>query len=217
MSGNVHPNPGPIFPCSVCAGNVTWGDKSVQCCTCSKWIHLRCSQHSLSKFRTLGSSHSWSFPPAPSPLPGLLRHVYFYCAIWPLSANPALPPHPCLQTSYSPFPHFMSFSPFASLAPLFSPGCPSTPPTSTPPDSLRVLQWNAGGLRARSAELLHFRPIPLTLTVSRNPILTHLPLFGFLNFLLCVLIAPTPGLAFSLLMPSMLAAASSFLSSRAFL
>ena len=24
MSGNVHPNPGPIFSCSVCAGNVTW-------------------------------------------------------------------------------------------------------------------------------------------------------------------------------------------------
>ena len=24
MSGNVHPNPGIIFPCSVCAGNVTW-------------------------------------------------------------------------------------------------------------------------------------------------------------------------------------------------
>ena len=24
MSGNVHPNPGLIFPCSVCAGNVTW-------------------------------------------------------------------------------------------------------------------------------------------------------------------------------------------------
>ena len=27
---------------------------------------------------------------------------------------------------------------------------------SHPPDSLRVLQWNAGGLRARSTELLHF-------------------------------------------------------------
>ena len=40
MSGNVHPNPGPIFSCSVCAGNVTWRDKSVQCCTCSKWVHL---------------------------------------------------------------------------------------------------------------------------------------------------------------------------------
>ena len=34
---------------------------------------------------------------------------------------------------------------------------PSTPPTSSPlPDSLRVLQWNAGGLRARSIKLLHF-------------------------------------------------------------
>ena len=62
MSGNVHPNPGPIFLCSVCVGNVTWRGKSVQCCTCSKWVHLRCSQLSLSKFRALGSSHSWSFP-----------------------------------------------------------------------------------------------------------------------------------------------------------
>ena len=33
----------------------------------------------------------------------------------------------------------------------------SMPPASSPrPDSLRVLQWNAGGLRARSTELLHF-------------------------------------------------------------
>ena len=44
MSGNVHSNPGPMFPCSVCVGNVTWRDKSVQCYTCSKWVHLRCSQ-----------------------------------------------------------------------------------------------------------------------------------------------------------------------------
>ena len=36
MSGNVDPNPGPIDTCSVCAGNVTWWGKSVQCCTCSK-------------------------------------------------------------------------------------------------------------------------------------------------------------------------------------
>ena len=55
MSGNVYPNPGPIFPCFVCAGNVTWRSKSVQCRTCSKWVHLRCSQLSLSKFRALGS------------------------------------------------------------------------------------------------------------------------------------------------------------------
>ena len=62
MSGNVHPNLGLIFPCSVCAGNVTWWGKSVQCCICSKWVHLRCSQLSLFKFRTLYSSHSWSCP-----------------------------------------------------------------------------------------------------------------------------------------------------------
>ena len=68
MSGNVHPNSGPIFPCSVCAGNVTWQGKSVQCCTCAKWVHQRCSQLSLFKFRTLDSSHFWSCPPAVSPL-----------------------------------------------------------------------------------------------------------------------------------------------------
>ena len=48
MSGNVQPNPGPIFPCSVGAVNVTWPGKSVQCCTCYKSIHLRCSRLSLS-------------------------------------------------------------------------------------------------------------------------------------------------------------------------
>ena len=41
MSSKVHPNPGPIFPCSVCAGKVTWRGKSVLCCTCSKWVHLK--------------------------------------------------------------------------------------------------------------------------------------------------------------------------------
>ena len=66
MSGNVHFNPGSIIPCSVYAGNVTWRGKSVQCCTCSKRVHLRCSLLSLSEFRTLGSSHSWSCPPAGS-------------------------------------------------------------------------------------------------------------------------------------------------------
>ena len=38
-------------------------------------------------------------------------------------------------------------------------------PPPLPPDSLRVLQWNAGGLRARSTELLHFllsHPVDLT-------------------------------------------------------
>ena len=42
-----------------------------------------------------------------------------------------------------------------------------------------------------------FCPISLTLSTYRNSILTHLPLSGFLHFLLCVLTAPTLGLAFS--------------------
>ena len=63
MSVNVHHNPGPIFPCSEFATNVTWRSRSIQCCTCSKWVHLSCSQLSLSKFRTLGSSHFWSSSP----------------------------------------------------------------------------------------------------------------------------------------------------------
>ena len=74
----------------------------------------------------------------------------------PPSANAALSPHPCLQTSYLPSAHFISSS-SAPSPPSLAPGRPSTPPASSPPpDSLRVLQWNAGGLRARSTELLHF-------------------------------------------------------------
>ena len=63
MSGNVHSNPCPVFPCSVCAGNATWRGRSVQCCICSNWVHLKCSLLSFSRFRTLGNSHSWSYPP----------------------------------------------------------------------------------------------------------------------------------------------------------
>ena len=61
------------------------------------------------------------------------------------------------------------------------------------------------------------RPILSTLSASRNPILTHLPLSEFLDFQLWILIALTLGLAFSLVMPHTLAAASSFSSGRAYL
>ena len=60
------------------------------------------------------------------------------------------------------------------------------------------------------------RPTLSTLSVSRNPILTHLPLSGFLDSLLCVLIAPTPSQAFCLLMPPMLAATLPLSSDRAY-
>ena len=67
MSGNVDPNPCPVFPCSVCTGNVTWQGRSVQCCKCSNWLHLKCSLLSFSRFRILGSSHSWICPPCCDP------------------------------------------------------------------------------------------------------------------------------------------------------
>ena len=60
-------------------------------------------------------------------------------------------------------------------------------------------------------------PILSTSSASRNPILTPLPLSRFLDSLLYVLIALTPGLAFSLLMPRTLAAALSLSSGRAYL
>ena len=36
MSGNVHPNIGPVFACLMCTGNVTWRGRSVKCCACFK-------------------------------------------------------------------------------------------------------------------------------------------------------------------------------------
>ena len=132
MSGNVHPNPGPIFPCSVCAGNVTWRGKSVQCCACSKWVHLRCSQLFLSKFRALGSSHSWSCPP-PCRITVTPSSNMYTSTVQssPTSANAALSPHPRLQASYPPSAHFISPS-SAPPPPSLAPGFPSAPPASTP-------------------------------------------------------------------------------------
>ena len=106
---------------------------------------------------------------------------------------------PRLETSYPPSAHFI-FSPFALSPPslllavlllLLSP--------------VTLLGFFNGMLEVFEPGALNYftfsRPIQSTLSASRNPILTHLPLSGFLDFLLCDLIAPTPGLAFSLLMP----------------
>ena len=63
ISGNVHTDPCPVF----CLFSVRWkcdlAGRSVQYCTCSNWVHLKCSLLSFSRFRTLGSSHSWSCSP----------------------------------------------------------------------------------------------------------------------------------------------------------
>ena len=135
----------------------------------------------------------------------------------PPSANAALSPHPRLQTSYPPSAHFISSS-SAPSPPSLAPGCPSAPPASSPP--LTLSGFFNGMLEVFEPGALNYftfsRPTLSTLSASRNPILTHLPLSGFLDSLLCALIAPTPGLAFSLLMTRTLAAALSFSSGRAY-
>ena len=190
----------------------------MQCCTCSKWVHLKCSLLS-SKFSTLGSSHSWSCPllhpyffwrqHCDFPL-GLLQLVYLHYSIWPTLLMQHSHPTP---TFYPPSVHFVT-SPSAPSPPPHAPGCISTPPASSSP---RVLQWNAGGLRARSTELLHFlsgHPIDLICIQESN--LNSSSLSGSLDSLLCDLIAPTPDLAFSLPIPRMLVGVSSFLSGRVY-
>ena len=131
----------------------------------------------------------------------------------PASANAALLPHPRLQTSYPPSAHSISF-PSAPPPPSFAPGCPSLSPASSLP--LTFSGFSNGMLEVFEPGELNYstfsRPILLTSSAFRKPILTHLPLSGFLYSLLCVLIVPIPSLAFCLLIPRTLAAALRFLS-----
>ena len=166
ISGNVHSNPCPVVLCSVCAGNVTWRDRSVQCCTCSNWVHLKCSLLSFSRFRTLGSSHFWSFPPCCVPT--------FFGDSTPTSTVPSSSDFSSWYTSTAqsgPLLLMQHSHPTLVFKPLIF-----FPPTLylhphhrlmllavslyllllLLPNSLRSLQWNAGGLQARSTELLHF-------------------------------------------------------------
>ena len=135
----------------------------------------------LPKFRTLGSSHSWSCPPCcvpassgdPTPTNTVTYTSDSPACISPLfnlatpllmqQSHPTLalkPLIPLLPTLY-PLPHpdlmLLAVS-LHFLLPL-------------PPDSLRVFQWNAGGLQSRSTELLCFilsHPIDLICIQESN-------------------------------------------------
>ena len=122
-------------------------------------VHLRCSQLSLAKFKALGSSHSWSCLPCRNTVTPSSDSSDTYTST--VQSGPPLLMLQSRITSVSKplIPHL----PVLYLLPLPLQHRPllltifSTPPASSPPpDSLRVLQWNAGGLRARSTELLHF-------------------------------------------------------------
>ena len=132
------------------------------------------------------------------------------------SANAALLPHPCLQTSYPHLPILYSLPmplhhrPFLLL---FCTSCLHSPLTLSGFFNGMLEVFEPGALNYST----FFHPILSTLSAFRNPILTPLPLSGFLDSLLCILIVPTPSLAFSLLIPRTLVAALSFSSGRAYL
>ena len=70
ISGNVHPNPGPIsnhphprYPCSICHLDV--GRDSLQCSACLKWVHFLCSSLTRADFCTIcatGTAVGWRCP-----------------------------------------------------------------------------------------------------------------------------------------------------------
>ena len=142
---------------------------------------------------------------------GLLRHVYLHCTIW----------LPLLMLHSRPtlvFKLLIPNLPILYLLPLLPHYRPSLLAVL-----LRLLTLSGffnGMLEVFEPGALNyftfFRPTFSTLSTSRNPILTHRPLSEFLDSLLCALIAPTPGLASSLVMTRTLAAASSFSSGRVY-
>ena len=142
----------------------------MQCCTCSNWVHLKCSLLSFSRFRTLGNSHSWSYPPCCVPAffgdPTPTSTVPFSSdsSSWYTSTAQSGPlllmhhSHPTLV-----FKPLILFPPTLYLLPLHPHhrlillAVSLYLLLSLPlPNSIRVLQWNAGGLQARSTELVHF-------------------------------------------------------------
>ena len=160
----------------------------MKCCTCTNWVHLKCLLLSFSKFRTLGSSHSWNCPPCCVPAffedatPTSTMTSSSDFSSWYTSTTQSGPSGPLLLMQHShstlafkllilfpPTLYLLALHPnhrlmflavsFYLLLPL------------PLPNSLRVLQWNAGGLQARSNELLHFissHPVDLNCIQESN-------------------------------------------------
>jgi hypothetical protein len=51
LSGDVHPNPGPVrYPCGVCANPVAQNHYAVCCDSCDRWVHIRCAGISQAEY-----------------------------------------------------------------------------------------------------------------------------------------------------------------------
>ena len=210
----------------MCTGNVTWRGRPVQCCTCSYRVLLKCSLLSFSRVITLGSSHSWSCPSCfisaffGDPTTTSTVTSSSDSSSWYISTAQSGPTVPLLLMQQShptlAFKPLIFFPPTLYLLALHPHHRVMLLAVSLYLllhlpflNSLRVLQWNAGGFLASSTKLLHFissHPVSLICIQESN-----LNLFSsFLDSLLCDLMAPTPDLLFFLLMSQTLAVASSF-------
>ena len=230
MSGNVHSNSCPVFSCSVCAGNVAWRGRSVQCCTCSNWVHLKCSLLS-SRFSTLGSSHSWSCPhycvptffgdfTLTSTVTSSSDSSSWYTSTAQSGSLQLMQySHPTLA-----FKPLILFSPTLYLLPLhphhrlmlLSVSLYLLLPLPLP-DSLRALQRNAGNLRTSSIEMLYFissHPVDLICIQESN--LNSSSFFRIPGFSALRSDGIHSRSDIFLLMSQTLAAASSFSSGRAY-
>ena len=121
---------------------------------------------------------------------GLLQHAHLHCLTWPI-----WPPPPMQRSRLT---HVFKQS--ILLSPLVIPSLDTLIflvvflylLLRLPPDLLRVLQWNARSLRASTAKVLHFiSSHPVDLICIKEYKLPHLLLSGFLDTLLCDLIALT--------------------------
>ena len=112
ISGDIHPNPGPIDSCSVCSRRVTWGNRAVQCTNYSLWVHLPCSGLSPADFCKISPGHSWTCPMCSSssqPLPSLSHPnpVSLFFSVSPSTHTPNPPPsltntHKTISTKMNP-------------------------------------------------------------------------------------------------------------------
>ena len=179
ISGDIHPNPGPIDPCSVCSRRVTWGNRSIQCTNCSLWVHLSCSGFSPSDFCKISPQHFWTCPicPSSSQTPSLshpnrvLSSIYTPNPLSPLTNNhktisSKMPPKITINNpTYPPnnLKLIFNYPPSASSIPppqtqhTISPLTQSSfHPSSPSRNNLRILQWNANGIRPHRTQLIHF-------------------------------------------------------------
>ena len=138
----------------------------MQCCTCSNWVHLKCSLLSFSRFKLLAALISGAVLPAyfGDSTPTSTVTSSSDSSSWYTSTAQS-GPHLQMQHSYPTltFKLLILFPPILYLLLLHPHHRHMLLAVSLYlllplplPNSLRVLQWNAGGLRARSTKLIHF-------------------------------------------------------------